>query len=258
MAVSGEAYRRYGGNTTCFTAEVESGHHLIVDCGTGLRTLQREVLGDLDRRFTIFLTHYHWDHIQGLPVFAPLFHSGATVEFHGPHSDVRGIRQVLGDVFRPPWWPIALDEVGADVTFHGLGRPVRVGPVTVSHEMLNHPQGVAAYRLDGPGRSVAIATDHEAGDPTVDARLAGLAERADVLVHDAQYTPEEHSTIRKGWGHSTWATAVQAAHDAGVKQLILTSHDPDRTDAGIDSIRGEARARFPLVDAAYEGMSIPL
>jgi phosphoribosyl 1,2-cyclic phosphodiesterase len=258
MAVSGEGHRRYGGNTTCFAVEVDQRHHLVIDCGTGLRTLQREIRHDPGRRFTIFLTHYHWDHIQGLPVFPPLFDSAATIDFHGPRSGGRGIGEVLGDVLRPPWWPVGLDEVAANVTFHDLGRPVRVGPVTVTHEMLNHPQGVAAYRLDGPTRSIVIATDHEAGDPTVDARLSGLAERADVLVHDAQYTPKEHGTIRKGWGHSTWETAVQAARDAGVKHLVLTSHDPDRTDEGVDGIRGEARARFPLADAAYEGMTIAL
>lgn len=257
MAVSGERYRRYGGNTTCFEVEVEPRHHLVIDCGTGLRGLQRTVDADPARKYSIFLTHYHWDHIQGLPVFRPLFESDAEIHFHGPRSDGRGVREVLGEVFRPPWWPVSLTDVAARVRYHDLGDPVTVGPVTVRHEMLNHPQGVAAYRIDGPSRSVVIATDHEAGDPAVDARLSGLAERADVLVHDAQYTPREHGTVRKGWGHSTWRTAVQAARDARVKHLVLTSHDPDRSDEAIDSIRGEARALFPLADAAYEGMKIP-
>lgn len=258
MAVFGDRYRRYGGNTTCFEVEVEPRHHLVIDCGTGLRTLQQEVASDPARRYTIFLTHYHWDHIQGLPVFRPLLDSDAEVEFYGPLSGGRGVREVLGDVVRPPWWPISLDEVVARVRYHDLGAPTTVGSVTVSHEMLTHPQGVAAYRLDGPSRSVVIATDHEAGDTAVDARLSEFASRADVLVHDAQYTPQEHATTRRGWGHSTWRTAVQAAVDARVKHLVLTSHDPDRTDDGVDGIRGEARALFPLADAAYEGMRIAL
>ena len=258
MAVSGDAFRRYGGNTTCFEIEVEPRHHLIVDCGTGLRSLQREVAADPGRRYTVFLTHYHWDHIQGLPVFAPLFDPDATVAFHGPRSGERNIAQALGDVLRPPWWPVRFDEMAAHVTFHDLANEVRVGPVTVTSTLLSHPQGVAAFRLDGPTRSVVVATDHEAGDPAVDARLSGLAERADVLIHDAQYTPHEHGTIRKGWGHSTWRTAVQAAVDARVKHLVLTSHDPDRSDEAIDAIRGEARALFPLADAAYEGMKIAI
>lgn len=258
MAVSGESYRRYGGNTTCFEVEVEPRHHLVIDCGTGLRGLQRTVAKDLDRRYTIFLTHYHWDHIQGLPVFRPLFESRAQATFHGPRSDGRGIREVLDEVFRPPWWPISIEQGSASLEFRDLGEPVEVGPVTVSHRMLSHPQGVAAYRLDGPSRSIVIATDHEAGEPEADSRLTELAAGAGVLIHDAQYTPEEHGTIRKGWGHSTWETAVRAALDSGVKQLVLTSHDPDRSDDGVDSIRAEARARFPLTDAAYEGMTIGL
>lgn len=258
MAVSGERYRRYGGNTTCFEVEVEPRHHLVVDCGTGLRSLQQEVADDPDRRYTIFLTHYHWDHIQGLPVFRPLFDSGAVIEFRGPESEGRAVDEALRPVFRPPWWPVRLDEASARLTFTGLAGPVRVGPVTVTHELLTHPQGVASYRIDGPTRSVVIATDHEAGDSEADARLTRLTEGADVLVHDAQYTPQEHGTIRKGWGHSTWETAVRAAQDAGVRRLVLTSHDPDRSDEAVDSIRAEARSRFPHTDAAYEGMTIPL
>lgn len=256
MAVSGEGFRRYGGNTTCFEAEVEPRHHLIVDAGTGLRSLQRSTAADPARRFTIFLTHYHWDHIQGLPMFGALFEPGAVVDIHGPRVDDRPVGDILREVLRPPWWPVPFDEAQATVTFHDLAPSVRVGPVTVTSTPLSHPQGAVAYRLDGPARSIVIATDHEAGDPAVDAGLSGLASRADVLVHDAQYTPREHETTRKGWGHSTWRTAVQAAIDARVKHLVLTSHDPDRTDAGVEVIRGEARALFPLADAAYEGMKI--
>lgn len=258
MAVSGDGFDRYGGNTTCFEVEVEPRHHLVVDCGTGLRSLQRHVGDDTARRFTILLTHYHWDHIQGLPVFSPLFDSGARFDVHGPRSDGRSAREVLGDVFRPPWWPVALGDVAARVRFHDLDGPIEAGPVTVRHTMLTHPQGVAAYRLEGPSRTVVIATDHEAGDAEADARLASFAHGADTLVHDAQYTPKEHDSVRKGWGHSTWQTAVQAAREAGVRHLVLTSHDPDRSDGAVDGIRAEARALFPLADAAFEGMRIPL
>ena len=258
MAVAGDAFRRYGGNTTCFEIEVEPGHHLVIDCGTGLRSLQQDVGDETPRRYSIVLTHYHWDHIQGLPVFAPLFETGNQVTFYGPRSGNRGIMETLGAVIRPPWWPIALDEVAADVTFRDLNGPFAVGPIAIRHSEGSHPQGVVVLRLEGADRSIVIATDHEAGDAEVDAGLVVLASGADVLVHDAQYTPEEQRTTRQGWGHSTFESAVRAAQDSGVGQLVLTSHDPERGDEEIDRLRSAARAMFVHTDAAYEGMTIEL
>jgi len=258
MAVSGEAYRRYGGNTTCFEVEAEPGHWLVVDCGTGLRSLEDEMRAGVPQRYSILLTHYHWDHIQGLPVFSPLFEAGNEVTFYGPVFGGRGVRDTLGSVLRPPWWPVSLDEVAADVSFRELGQPFSVGSVSIRHTMGSHPQGVAVLRLEGRERSIVIATDHEAGNAETDARLVELASGADVLVHDAQYTPEELRTTRKGWGHSSFESAVRAAQDAGVTQLVLTSHDPARSDTEVDGLRSMARALFPHTDAAYEGMTIPL
>lgn len=258
MAVAGDAYRRYGGNTTCFEVEAEPGHHLVIDCGTGLRSLQKDVAKGTPRRYSVVLTHYHWDHIQGLPVFLPLFEAGNQVTFFGPRFDGRSVRETLGAVIRPPWWPVSLDEVAAEVSFRDLSGPFAVGSISIRHAEGSHPQGVVALRLDGPDRSIAIATDHEAGNAEADARLVSLALGADVLVHDAQYTPEEHGTTRRGWGHSTYESAVRAAQDSGVSRLVLTSHDPDRGDEEIDRLKSMARAMFPHTDAAFEGMTIPL
>ena len=258
MSVAGDSHRRYGGNTTCLEIEAEPGHHLIIDCGTGLRSLQREVESEPPRRYSVLLTHYHWDHIQGLPVFLPLFVEGNEVTFYGPTSSEGGVRAALGRVMCPPWWPVSLDEAAADVQFRDLDGPVTIGGIGVRHTPGSHPQGVTAFRLDGAERSVVIATDHEAGSSEADARIAALASGADVLIHDAQYTPEEVRTTRKGWGHSSYEAAVRVAQDAGVAHLVLTSHDPDRTDSEVDALRGMARAMFPKTDAAYEGMLIPL
>jgi ribonuclease BN (tRNA processing enzyme) len=120
-----------------------------------------------------------------------------------------------------------------------------------------HPQGCRGYRLDGQ-KSVMIATDHEAGDDDVDARIAEAGRDADVLIHDGQYTTEEYRRDRRGWGHSTWATAVDAARNAGAARLVLTSHDPTRTDDQVDEIVKQARGVFPLTSGAHEGMTIPL
>jgi len=257
MCVSGDQHRRYGGNTTCFHTEVEPRHHLVVDAGSGIRTLQRDLTGSGPRRVTLFLTHYHWDHIQGIPTFLPLYDRATTLDIHGPFVEGRSPRSVLEEVLRPPVWPVSLDQAAATVRFHELDGPVHVGRVTVTHAALSHPQGVVGYRLEAR-QSIVIATDHESGDAEAEANLRKLADGASVLIHDSQYTPDERETIRRGWGHSDWEGATGVARDAGVKRLVLTSHDPDRTDAQIDVIRGLARTRFPKTDAAFEGMTIPL
>jgi phosphoribosyl 1,2-cyclic phosphodiesterase len=205
----------------------------------------------------MLLTHYHWDHIQGLPTFMPLFDASNTFVFRGPHHDVT-VRQALTEAMRPPWWPVDFDEVAASVRFEDTTGSSRVGPVEVVAVQGSHPQGVVAYRLSGEEHAIVVATDHEGGDPGVDASIVGMARRAHVLIHDAQYTPEELRSSRKGWGHSSYESAVRTAVDAEVGRLVLTSHDPDRTDDQVDRMRGMARASFPHTDAAFEGMTLIL
>jgi len=257
MSVSGPEYRRYGGNTTCFEVAVSPTEWLIVDAGTGLRAVQYE-MGEGPHRITFALTHFHWDHIQGLPVFDPLFRGGSSIAFHGPAADDAQVEAHLDGVIRPPWFPVSLAEAEADISFHALDGPIRVGPIAVTHVSGHHPQGVAAYRIESADRSIVIVTDHEAGDTEADARITAFAEGADVLFHDGQYTPEEAHGDRRGWGHSSWEAAVRMARAARVQRLVLTSHDPDRTDDGVDWIRGLARQEFPRTDAAFEGMRIDL
>ena len=257
MCVSGEQYRRYGGNTTCFFAEVEPRHHLVVDAGTGIRSLQHDLTGEAPRRFSLFFTHYHWDHLQGLPAFLPLYDPAITIDIHAAAIDGRPPREIIRGVLQPPWWPVSIDEARATLRYHVLDGPVSVGDITVTHAALSHPQGVVGYRLEGR-RDVVVATDHESGDTAADGRLRDLARGAAVLIHDAQYTPEERRRSRRGWGHSDWEGATAAARSADVGRLVLTSHDPDRSDDQVDTIRGLARSRFPKTDAAFEGMTIPL
>ncbi len=135
---------------------------------------------------------------------------------------------------------------------------LRVGDLQVSWTRLNHPQGVTAYRIDGPTASVVIATDHESGDPEFDEALYALGRDADVLVHDAQYTDGEYELHYEGWGHSTWRHAVDAARATGAGRLVLISHDPSHSDKAIDAIVADARTEFDQLDAAFEGMALPL
>ena len=256
MAVSGEEYLKYGGNTTCFYLPMAD-FQVVFDCGTGLRTVQHQLTG-ANHDFRVFLTHYHWDHLQGIPVFAPFYTPGNSFTFYGPRPASGSVHEVIDAVIRPPWFPIAFADSPAAVTCTAVPSEIAVGNITVSTVPLSHPDPVVGYRIDGPERSIVIATDHESGTHAVDAALVQLARGADVLIHDAQYTPSDYVDNRIGWGHSTWQHAAKTAHAAGVGQLLLTSHDPDHTDQDIDLIESEARTVFSNTIAVREGMSIPL
>lgn len=254
-SVSGPDVVRYGGDTTCFAVRVTDTHVVLIDVGSGVHMVQRSLPSMAECRFTVFLTHYHWDHIMGLPMFAPAWSAGNHLAFYGRGSEDE-VRRSLGDAIRPPWFPVSLVESPAQVEMHTSPETMEVGPLRVSSISLHHPQGVLGYRIDGPEASIVIATDHEAGTEA-DERLVAFARGADVLVHDAQYTGDEIEA-KRGWGHSTWQDAVAAAEAAGVSRLVLTSHDPMRTDDEIDAIVARARVEFPNTDAAHPVLTLPL
>lgn len=245
--------RGYGGNTPCLELALSEHRTVLLDCGSGLLSAGADSPRE-DLEFHVFLTHYHMDHLQGLPFFKPFLDPRARFIFYG-FDDVQA---ALEGFIRPPWFPVALDETPSIKRYVELdGSPISIGELELTVARLHHPQGNTAYRLEHAGRSVVYATDVERGELESDAALKGLAAGADVLIHDAQYTPEEYES-RRGWGHSTWRHAVDAAREAGARQLILFHHDPARTDAEIDSIVGDAREAFPDVAAAREGMILPL
>jgi phosphoribosyl 1,2-cyclic phosphodiesterase len=249
---------RYGGNTTCFGLSLGDDHVLLIDAGTGLA-----FAGDLLRRgptvYDVLITHYHMDHLLGLQSFRPFFDPVNTFTFFGMVPEQGTIEGAIGGVFASPWFPVQLPDIPCGRHYVELdGSPFTVADVEVTTTPLRHPQGVLAYRLERGDRTVVIATDHEADHGPQDEALVELSRGADVLIHDAQYTPDELETQYDGWGHSTWQDAVRVATAAGVSELVLTSHDPYRPDAGIDAIVDAARREFPHVVGAYEGLSIPM
>ena len=257
MAVSGPGYLRYGGDTSCYHAEVEPGHHLVIDCGTGLRALESR-LGPPPLRFTVLFSHYHLDHLQGLPVFSPLYERANRFEFIGARHGGLGAAEALHFLLRPPLFPVPYDEVPARCRFTDLSGPFTVGPIRVTSQALRHPGGATGYRLEGPEGSVVLATDHEAGDDATDDALVAFAAGAGVLFHDSQYTRDQLHGPRAGWGHSSFAAAARIAARAGVGRLVLTSHDPDRKDDELDAFVAKVRRHFPATEAARPGLSFPL
>lgn len=252
IATPGEDFSA-GGNTSC--VEVVAGDtRIILDAGTGLRTLGMERMAHGPRHSTILLSHLHWDHTCGLPFFTPIYVPGHRVEIASGPNGVLSHDEAIRSLFRAPYFPVGFDELGGTVTTRELRANDRfeIGDITVTMARLNHPDPVYGFRLEHAGQSIVYATDTE-HFACVDPTLKKLAAGADILIYDAQYTPEEYPT-KVGWGHSTWQAGAELARAAGVPQLVLFHHDPMRTDAKLAVLEAEARANLPGTVAAREGM----
>lgn len=263
----GSATRRYGGNTSCVSLHMHDGTILVLDAGTGIRSLGK-ALADDSAPICILLSHAHWDHIQGLPFFQPLYHADRTISVvPAPHA-------------RTPWcavleqmdgihFPLTADALPAAtqyITEHRMAfleeQGWRLSPIAT-----NHPGGGSGYRIEQDGRSVVYLTDNELEPPydkaTEVETFIHFCHQADVLIHDAQYL-ESDMPHKHGWGHSLVSQACALAAAAEVKHLILFHHDPDRTDAEVDEIQASARAwlhtqQQPIrCTAAFEGLVVEL
>jgi phosphoribosyl 1,2-cyclic phosphodiesterase len=253
---------RYGGNTSC--VEVRLGDQIyIFDCGTGFRVLGQQLQSEFgERPFSahVFVSHFHWDHIQGMPFFRPLYANPQSRFLFQCSSRTRSLKQVLAEQMAPPYFPVAIDEMKARRDFYEIeaGSTTIGDGIQMQTAWLNHPQGCMGFRMETKDGILVYATDNEPGDPAFDKAVRKLAEGADILIYDAQYLPEEYQARRRGWGHSHWREAVNVVMESGAKELILFHHDPEHTDAIIDKVVHEARNYYPKVRAAAEGMEIKL
>jgi phosphoribosyl 1,2-cyclic phosphodiesterase len=258
---------RYGGNTPCLELTAPDGTQFILDCGTGLRVLGSRWTtpngGAKTPGTHILVTHYHWDHIQGIPFFSPLYAENNEFHFYSFRSKFLGrdsLKQVFETQMALPYFPVDMSAMSAKRKFKEVdgGESFTVGENKITARWLNHPQGCLGFRIETPAGSVAYATDNEPGDAKLDESLRELAAGADIFINDAQLTPEQLETTRKGWGHSSWLEGARVAQQAGAKTLVLFHHDPDSTDRMVDSILRQAREEFDSVFAASEGMVITL
>jgi phosphoribosyl 1,2-cyclic phosphodiesterase len=251
-----------GGNTSC--VEVRCGEtRIILDMGTGARKLGDALLHEGRVEATVLLSHLHWDHIQGLPFFVPAYVPSTKLSIVGSVHGVGSLRDALSAQMAAPNFPVRLDELGAQISLREArpGEAFDVGEARVRVAKLNHPGGVLAYRIEHEGQSLVYATDTE-HYACVDPTLRTLAEGADVVIYDAQYTPEEYrgdgGRSRVGWGHSTYVAGAELARASGARKLVLFHHDPRRTDAGVLDIEQMARELFPASIAAREGLVVHL
>lgn len=249
----------YGGNTACIEVQYGAGPPLILDAGTGIRGLGlalAERLSADPSPISLFLTHFHWDHIQGIPFFAPLYMPSSQLRFHSVRPPAE-LGAILERQMESPYFS-ARAAVQSDLRCVQLQSDgVQMGELLVKPVPLCHPGGAAGYRIEAPHGSIVYACDHEHGDETIDRGLRRLARDADVLIYDAQFTPEQYAQ-RKGWGHSTWVEGASVARDAGVRQLILFHHDPQHDDRSVSNIVEQAQAEFENTIAAKEGWTVTL
>jgi phosphoribosyl 1,2-cyclic phosphodiesterase len=255
---------RYGGNTPCLELLTPDGMQIILDCGTGLRMLGSRWAapnGDNSAETHILVTHYHWDHIQGIPFFAPLYVENNHFHFYSFRSKFLGrdsLKQVFETQMALPYFPVDMSAMNAKRQFQEVagGDTFRIGENKVTSRWLNHPQGCLGFRIETSAGTVVYATDNEPGDAKLDQSLKELAAGADIFINDAQFTPEQLATTKKGWGHSSWKEGVCVAREAGATTLVLFHHDPDSTDRVVDTILRQAREDFDSVFSASEGMVI--
>lgn len=255
IATPSAACLDFGGNTACLEIGWEDQLPLVLDAGTGLRGLGLDLAGQ-SGEMHLFLTHFHWDHISGIPFFGPLFSPEWTLVFHSalPADE---LEKILRAQLRHPYYP-AEDAIRARCVYRQIEpRGVRVGGLDIRPVPLHHPGGAVGYRIDAPEASIVYACDHEHGDAAADRALREQIRDAGVLVWDAQYTPAEYER-RRGWGHSTWLEGTRAAREAGAGRLVLCHHDPDHDDEAVLRIENQARAEFENAVAAREDAEISL
>lgn len=251
MPICGEQFRRHGGCTTCFVIETPN-RRLIIDAGTGLSTFAREASPSL-KDTTLFLSHYHQDHLIGFPFYSPIYLPGWSLEIAAVRrANLSGLESLLA-THRMPYFPVPLHDAMkatvSDVVLPSEGDCIIDG-VHMAWTEVPHPGGASAFRVTTADCSVVIATDVELPLLTGD-RFHRFAAGADIAFLDAQYRPEEYERHR-GWGHSTHIDAARFAADAGIGHLYLTHHEAQRSDDALDVMVREARAIHPTVDAAYD------
>jgi CheY-like chemotaxis protein/ribonuclease BN (tRNA processing enzyme) len=270
----GAAFSRYGGNTSCVSVEVGGGEPLYVfDCGSGVKRLSDHIMSRGGERFSgrIFISHTHWDHINTVPFFAPLYVRGNQIELFGPYQGDLTIEHAISAQMESVYFPVTVREFGARLLFRDLREEkLEFGPVRIDTMLLRHPGYCLGYKLQCRGRKLCYITDNELylpDDPRHDARyvqrLAEFVRGADILITDTTYRDHEYPS-KVDWGHSCVSQVADLAARAEVGRLHLFHHDPDQTDSDIDSKLEETRTELDrlgsrvICEAPAEGDSVEI
>jgi phosphoribosyl 1,2-cyclic phosphodiesterase len=279
ISTPGRITEKYGGNTPCVAVTYE-GTNIILDAGTGMRPLGIELSEDFNKEegpapsFHLFLSHTHWDHIQGFPFFIPLFTRDTKLTIHGSSEKERYIESILKNQMDSGYFPVSMSDVAADVSIQDISEEViALGPVVVDwQEQRFHPGGSVRYRLNVDGKRIVYATDveldlifdpdsNESNKEVLAQEYRDFIYEADLLIADGQYTEEEYST-KVGWGHTSISLLLEIANQSKVKQLAVFHHDPQHSDKFLDALSMESRSKYLFDEGemdvfwAREGMTL--
>ncbi len=273
LAKPGPATVRYGGNTSCVEVRSARGTRLVIDCGTGGHELGQAIMREGGpSRGHMLISHTHWDHIQGIPFFAPFFVPGHEWDIYAPQGFGESLRDTLAGQMEYTYFPVTPEAFGAAVRYNNLGEGrFVIDDFAIHTRYLNHPALTLGFRVEADGASIVYSCDHEPHSRTMalgegepegeDLAHARFMDGADLIIHDAQYLGAEYDA-KRGWGHSTVEYAISIGRHARVKRIALTHHDPLRGDDQIDAIlarlRLDSRPGDPEIFAAAEGMVIEL
>ena len=267
IASPGADTARYGGNTSCIELRPPGCDVVILDAGTGIRELGVRLVREGAERMFLLLTHLHVDHLEGLGMFEPIWRKETELHIWGPASPVASLEERIATYFSPPLFPVHLSEVPATIEYHDASESEwQIDGARFSSTAIIHPGPTVGYRIESKGRVLAYLTDHEPAlgadlvdDPTEWISGFAIADQANLLIHDCQYTPTEYED-RLGWGHSTTEHVARFAERAGVDRMLLFHHDPMHADDQLDAMREDVVARWGVESdrctAAAEGAEI--
>ncbi len=253
---------RYGGNTSCVEVRVGS-HILMLDCGSGAREMGLELAREFQSRKIeahIFVSHTHWDHIQGFPFFLPSYLPTARLNLYSVRGTDKSLEKLFTGQMDASYFPVQMTDMTAELNFRELDGVLEIGAARISHIYLNHPGLAVGYRVDVGQKAVVYVTDHEpycrlSGDNEhnrkLDEALTEFARNADLYIRECQYTDEEYP-VKRAWGHSTWRDALESAHAARVKRLALFHHDPMHDDETMDRIVAQCHAAMRQREMTFE------
>jgi phosphoribosyl 1,2-cyclic phosphodiesterase len=246
LAVSGRRYLKYGGNTTCVEIRSSDGKLIVVDAGTGIRELGNRLIKEEVHEFTMLFTHAHWDHILGFPFFRPIYSPRTKIEVFGCSASQKSVKDILHGTMESPNFPVDFGGIRSSISFNGVCPcNTRVGTIEISTIPLTHPDKGHGYCFTENGKSFVFLTDNELNHPHEDGlpydEYVKFSHGADLLVHDAEYRPEEY-TLTRGWGHTVFTDALKLALDAGAKRFGIFHHNVEHSDDDIDLMVEECRA----------------